>query len=109
MTQAGSGGNSTGITAGSQTVISKTTIKLASGASSTDDAYNDFDIELVKTSTAEDGSTQTQSWTRTITDYDGGTKVATINTPWEDTFEPLQNDKYTLKSKTLFSKQFCYA
>ena len=99
LTQAGSGGNSTGITAGSQTVISKTTIKLASGASSTDDAYNDFDIELVKTSTAEDGSTQTQSWTRTITDYDGGTKVATINTPWEDTFEPLQNDKYALKSK----------
>ena len=99
LTQAGTGGTSQGVTAGSQTVVSKTTIKLASGASTSDDIYNDFDIELTKTTTGEDGSSQTQSWTRTITDYDGGTKIATINTPWDDTFEPAANDTYILKAK----------
>ncbi len=99
LTQAGTGGSSQGLVAGSQEVISKDTIKLASGASTSDDAYNDFDIELTKTTTGEDGSSQTQSWTRTITDYDGGTKIATINTPWDDTFEPAANDTYTLKAK----------
>ena len=71
LTHAGTGGTSHGITAGSQTIISANTIKLASGASSTDDKYNNFDIKLTRTSTAEDRSSQTQSWTRTITDYDG--------------------------------------
>ena len=99
LTHAGTGGTSHGINAGSQTVISANTIKLASGASSSDDTYNDFDIKLTRTSTAEDGSSQTQSWTRTITDYDGGTKIATVNTSWEGTFEPAANDTYTLLSK----------
>ena len=92
-------GSSVGITTGSQTVISANTIKLASNASSTDDAYNNFDIALTKSSTAEDGSTQFQTITRTITDYDGGTKIATVNTPWDSGFEPAQNDTYTLLSK----------
>ena len=99
LTHAGTGGTSHGIQAGSQTIISANTIKLASGASSSDDTYNNFDIELTRTSTAEDGSSQTQSWTRTIVDYDGGTKTATVNTAWEGTFEPAANDTYKLLSK----------
>ena len=100
LTLAGTGNTSTGYTTGgSQTVISKNTIKLASGASSTDDAYNDFEIILTKSSTAEDGSTQLQTFSRTITDYDGGTKIATVNSVWDNDFEPVQNDTYELKSK----------
>ena len=99
LTHAGGGGTSHGIQAGSQTIISANTIKLASGASSSDDVYNNHDIKLTKTSTAEDGSSQTQSWTRTIVDYDGGTKIATLNTSWDSTFEPAQNDTYELLSK----------
>ena len=99
LTHAGTGGTSHGITAGSQTIVSSNTIKLASGASSSDNTYNDFDIKLTRTSTAEDGSSQTQSWTRTIVDYDGGTKIATVNTPWEGTYEPAANDTYQLLSK----------
>ena len=99
LTHAGTGGTSHGITAGSQTIVSSNTIKLASGASSSDNTYNDFDIKLTRTSIAEDGSSQTQSWTRTIIDYDGGTKIATVNTPWEGTYEPAANDTYQLLSK----------
>ena len=99
LTQTGGNATSQGVTTGTKTVISGNTIKLASGASSTDDAYNDFDIELKKTSTAADGTTQVQTFTRTIVDYDGGTKIATVNTPWDSTFEPVANDTYTLKSK----------
>ena len=96
---AGGTASSVGITSGTQTIVSANTIKLASGASTGDDAYNDFDIELTKTSTGDDGTTQVQTFTRTITDYDGGTKIATINTPWEGGLEPNQNDTYRLLSK----------
>ena len=96
---AGGGASSVGAPTGTQEIISANTIKLASGASSTDDAYNDFDIELTKSTTAADGTTQVQAITRTITDYDGGTKIATVNTPWDAGLEPVQNDTYQLLSK----------
>ena len=99
LQMAGGGASSVGAPTGTQEIISANTIKLASGASSTDDAYNDFDIELTKSTTADDGTTQVQTITRTITDYDGGTKIATVNTPWDAALEPVQNDTYQLLSK----------
>ena len=101
LTQAGGGASSVGMPATGETVsiISGNTIKFASGASSTDDAYNDFDIELLRTITAEDGTSQVQRQTRTITDYDGGTKIATVNTTWDAGLEPTTGDTYNLLSK----------
>ena len=99
LTHSGTGAQSTGITAGSQTIISGNTITLASGASTADNTYRGFSINLVKTSTAEDGTLQTQTITRTITAYDGGTKIATLNTPWPAQSEPAVGDTYNLKRK----------
>jgi hypothetical protein len=50
------------------------TLTLATTASSVDDAYNGLELEL----TGGTGSPETQ----TISDYDGTTKVATIDTTW---------------------------
>ena len=99
LTHGGLGAQSTGLTAGSQTIISGNTITLASGASNTDNKYTGFIIELVKTTTAADGTSQTQSVSRTIESYDGGTKIATVNTPWPAGFEPAAGDTYNLVRK----------
>ena len=98
-TGAGSNATSNGITAGTQTVISPTAIKLASAASSTDDAYNNYDIVLKKTVTDSEGITKIIEISRTITDYDGGTKIATVNMPWTEGQFPLEDDTYELKPK----------
>ena len=96
----GTGVNSTGITAGSnQTIVSTQSIKLAANASTTDDAFNGFDIVLKKTTTSADGSSQQQTFTRTITDYDGGTQIATLNSPWDEGKTPAQGDTYEILSK----------
>ena len=55
------GGNSTGATSGSQTIVSTDKIKLASGASSTDDAYNGYTIKLTKTVTVDGSKTKTNT------------------------------------------------
>ena len=99
LTHNGIGAQSTGITAGSQTIVSGNTITLASGASNTDNKYTGFIIQLVKTITAEDGTSQVQRVERTIASYDGGTKIATVNTPWPAQMEPAQGDTYNLKRK----------
>jgi hypothetical protein len=52
-----------------------TTITLAAGASASDDIYNDWAIEI----TSGTGSGQY----RTITDYNGTTKVATVLSAWD--------------------------
>ena len=95
-TGAGSNATSNGITAGTQTVISPTAIKLASAASSTDDAYNNYDIVLKKTITDSEGNPKILEISRTITDYDGGTRIATVNMPWTEGQFPLEDDTYEL-------------
>ena len=91
------GGNSTGATSGSQTIVSTDKIKLASGASSTDDAYNGFTIRLTKIVTI-DGVKQKQTQERLITDYDGSERVATISQTWTAGLEPDPDDVITSDS-----------
>jgi len=63
-----------------------TTITLASGASGTDDAYNGLGI-YIKSGTGEGQS-------RTITDYVGATKVATVGSDWD--VNPDNTSVYTI-------------
>ena len=69
-------------------------IQLANGASNTDDAYNNYEIELTQYNS--NGTTTVQK--RIIIDYDGATRVATVDAPW--TVTPHQNDKYKIFSTT---------
>jgi hypothetical protein len=65
------------------------TITLAAGASAVDDHYNGLEIEI------RDGANAGE--TRTITDYDGTTKVATVSSAWTTT--PTAGDGYTIETK----------
>jgi hypothetical protein len=60
-----------------QSGSTSTTIKLRAGASFSDDAYNNLTIEIIS------GTGAGQS--KTITDYVGSTKVATVNSAWTTT------------------------
>lgn len=60
-----------------QSGSTSTTIKLRSGASFSDDAYNNLTVEIIS------GTGAGQS--KTITDYVGSTKVATVNSAWTTT------------------------
>ena len=90
-----SGLGSTGT--GSSTLVNKFItvrdgIALASSASSTDDIYNGLTIEL--TNIHADGSTTVQR--RTISDYNGSAKVATVDTAWEYDNIPKASDTYKI-------------
>ena len=90
-----SGLGSTGT--GSSTLVNKFVtvrdgIALASSASSTDDIYNGLTIEL--TNIHADGSTTVQR--RTISDYNGSAKVATVDTAWEYDNIPKASDTYKI-------------
>jgi hypothetical protein len=60
-----------------QSGSTSTTIKLRAGASFSDDAYNNLTIQIIS------GPGAGQS--KTITDYVGATKVATVNSAWTTT------------------------
>jgi len=60
-----------------QSGSTSTTIKLRAGASFSDDAYNNLTIQIIS------GTGAGQS--KTITDYVGSTKVATVNSAWTTT------------------------
>jgi len=60
-----------------QSGSTSTTLKLRSGASFSDDAYNNLTVQIIS------GTGAGQS--RTITDYVGSTKVATVNSAWTTT------------------------
>ena len=87
------GGNATGGTTSNQTIISKNQIKLASGASSTDNYYNGMTITLKVIDFAGNYTLHE----RTISDYDGGEKIAQVNEPWAIGYEPGYSDWYTYK------------
>lgn len=68
-----------------------TTITLASAASSTDDTYNNMDIVI----TSGTGSGQT----KTITDYVGSTRVATVESAW--TTNPDETSVYEVRGPAI--------
>jgi hypothetical protein len=70
-----------------QTGSTSTTIKLATGASATDDAYNGMYVTI----TSGTGNGQE----RLITDYVGSTRVATVDTAWTTT--PDNTSVYALR------------
>ena len=87
------GGTSNGVVAGTKTIVSADRIKLASGASGTDDAYNGMTIQVTKTlNNATTGTKEASTYTRFISDYKGSTKVATVSEPWISGEEPDPDD-----------------
>jgi hypothetical protein len=78
----------TDITGTAQTGSTSTTLKLASGASSDNDFYNGDTITI----TGGTGSGQT----KTISDYVGSTRVATVDSAWSTT--PDNTSQYTITS-----------
>ena len=99
----GSGSTITGVgntTSGSSSVVNKiVTVKdaiaLASGASSSNDAYNGYFIEVTRN--YPDNTTKVQK--RKIIDYDGSTKVAKVDSPFEEDAIPHNGDTYKVLSK----------
>jgi hypothetical protein len=75
------------------TVISKNGIKLAAGASATNDFYNGYVIELNRTSS--DGSVITQ--TRNVIDYDGTNKLAIVDEDWDPAYLPTLENSDTYR------------
>lgn len=69
------------------------TIKLASTASDVDDIYNNLTIDIV------DGIGKGQ--TKTITDYVGSTRIATVDSDW--TTKPDSTSVYKIRGKIEFS------
>ena len=67
------------------------TITLEAGASTVDDYYNDLGIFI----TAGTGANQY----KTITDYDGTSKLATVDTNWTVGQEPTSNSEYSIAPK----------
>ena len=74
------------ITTGTAQTATNDTITLASGKSSVDDTYNNYIIKI----TSGTGAGQT----RKITDYNGTTKVATIDSAW--TTNPDSTSDYSI-------------
>ncbi len=81
----------TPVTGTAQSGSTSTTIKLAAGASSVDDFYNDSSITLTG------GTGSTDRPVRRITDYVGSTRVATVDSAW-----PVTPDATTTYSIGLF-------
>ena len=75
-------------------VIVKDAIHLATSESSTDDAYVNLEIELVRT--FDDQSQHIQK--RKITDYTGLQRVAIVDRPWDSGVIPQAGDTYRLIS-----------
>jgi len=87
------GGNSDGVAAGTKTIVSTDRIKLASNASSADDYYNGQKIQITKTTTnTTTGVKEASVYTRSITDYLGSERVATISQPWNAGEAPDPDD-----------------
>ena len=77
----------------SQVVTVKDAISLGSGSSS-DDAYNDYIIEVTRK--YSDNTTKVQR--RTIIDYDGGEQVASVDSPFDEDAIPNTGDTWRILS-----------
>jgi len=91
------GGTGSGAVTGSQEIISKNSIQLATSASTTDDFYNSMKLEMTIIDVNGDYSLHS----RIISDYDGGTKIAQIGSIWDNGFEPKANDDWTYTYKII--------
>jgi len=80
-------------TPGATRIYVKNAIQLASGASSTNDFYNGMTITLTDTS-----GTTPYVQKRQIVDYDGTTKVAMVDSPWDYNYTPKTTDDYAIGS-----------
>ena len=81
------------VTTGITRVYVKNAIALASSASAVDNYYNGNKITLTDT---VGGAVYTQ--VRTVVDYDGTTKVAMVDDPWDYTNIPTTTSKYSIGS-----------
>ncbi|PWV95667.1 hypothetical protein DFQ01_12510 [Paenibacillus cellulosilyticus] len=95
------GGSNSNIASGSPTAVSSGTITLDGQASDKDDAYNGNVIHII------DGPGKGQS--RTITDYAGSTKVATLSANWDATAVPTSGSSYQISSAGLVLGDFVRA
>lgn len=75
------------------TIVSRNTIQLASGASSTANAYKGHTL-ILKRYNAVTGKEMVQR--KTIASYDGSTKIATIDGIWDADFIPAVTDTYQI-------------
>ena len=75
-------------------VIIKDCIQLSSGSSPDNNKYNNLDIEVTRK--FNDNTTHTQR--RRITDYDGGTRVAKVDRPFDDIAVPQAGDAFKIYS-----------
>lgn len=74
-------------------VIIKDAIKLSTTASPNDDAYNDLIIEVSRTNTTT-GDVYVQR--RKIIDYDGASKIATVDKDWDALYIPNTGDTFRI-------------
>ncbi|MFA5743053.1 MAG: prepilin-type N-terminal cleavage/methylation domain-containing protein [Candidatus Paceibacterota bacterium] len=79
--------------------ISTTTITLAAESSSVNDFYKDSFIEIIS------GWGNANNKTRKITEYDGSTKIATIDQPWQTAF-PTVGSVYKIDSGYYYIRYF---
>ena len=90
--------NNTNFSASSlDTLVVRDAIKLASSASSTNNAYNGKTIILTYTDSS-DKSTVSQE--RRIVDYDGTNRIASIDFPWDADKIPTSGGEYTYSIQT---------
>jgi len=78
---------------GGNLIVSRNTIKLASGASSVDDYYNGYTIVLTRYNSTT-GKQLIQ--TKKVLDYDGTNKIVTIDDLWDTAAIPGTSDTYYL-------------
>lgn len=76
-------------------VIIKDCIQLSSSSSDTDDAYNGMIVEVTRN--YNDNSTHVQK--HTIVDYDGGTRVAKVDKPFDNIAVPQAGDTFRILNK----------
>ena len=80
-------------TGGGNLIVSRNTIKLAAGASATNDYYNGYTIVLTRYNSTT-GKQVVQ--TKRVLDYDGTNKVVTIDDVWDTAAIPGTSDTYYL-------------
>ena len=76
----------------SETIVVTDAIKLGTGSSSVDNAYNGYEVELSQT--LDNGDVRVQ--TKTVIDYLGSEKILKVDTPFE--YLPRQGDTYKIYS-----------
>lgn len=95
------GSLATAAAANSNVIVSRNTIRLASGASSTDDYYNGMEITVTRTNSTT-GKQIVQ--TKTILDYVGASRIATIEGVWDINCIPTTTDTYSVTQGNIDSR-----